>query len=96
MTDSTEVETQPTGVSIERTLDVVAKILDDVDFANEVISHNGWPVSMEPHTVALLFLACRFQWAVDLLGRQAATLKREVDGLTSSIRTLEDRACDGK
>lgn len=93
---NTYVETQPTGVSVERTLDVVAKVLDSREFAEEVATHNNWPKDMSQDKVALLFLACRFQWAVDLLSRQAATLKREVDGLTGSVRTMENRECDGK
>lgn len=75
----TDVET--VGVSVERTLDVVAKILDDVDFAHEVANHNKWPVDLTQDRIAVLFLTCRFQWAVDLLSRQTATLKQRVDSL---------------
>ena len=85
MTNSFEVETQPTGVSIERTLDVVAKILDDPDFAKEVATHNSWNPDLSKETVALVFLACRFQWAVDLLSRQTATLKKEVEGIANRV-----------
>jgi hypothetical protein len=91
MSDNLRVEAQPSGVSIERTLDVVAHILSDADFSNEVAVHNGWSSELSVEQVAVLFLACRYQWAVDLLGRQTATLKREVNGLTASVRQLEDQ-----
>jgi hypothetical protein len=86
-----EVEAQPSGASVERTLDVVSHILTDADFAAEVVKHNGWVEALDQKDVAVLFLASRFQWAVDLLAVRDATLKREVDGLATQLASLEDR-----
>lgn len=86
--DFDEVEGQPNGVRIESTLAVVSNILASFDFAQEVVKHNGWEISGPPsqfqHTVAILFLASRFQRAVDTLSRQTATLKNQVDALSAS------------
>ena len=87
---SEEVNVQPTGKSLERTMDVVPEILSDPEFAAEVARHHGWPEDVDTHTIALLFLTGRFQWAIDLLGRQTQTLKRDVDGNTRRIGALED------
>lgn len=86
MNNVIEVETQPNGVSIERTLDVVGNILANPDFAKEVATHNGWFVNddFSQERVALLFLACRFQWAVDLLSRQTSTLSKQVEEATAT------------
>ena len=89
MSNAIEVETQPSGVSVERTLDVVGKILADADFAKEVAAHNGWGDDLSQDRTAVLFLACRFQWAVDLLSRQTSTLRAQVEGATTQEANLE-------
>ena len=83
MSNVVEVETQPNGVSVERTLDVVGMILGDVDFAKEVAVHNGWGDDLSQDRTAVLFLACRFQWAIDLLSRQTSTLSKRVEEATT-------------
>lgn len=95
---SDDVDVQPSGERIETTLAVVANILTDAAFAKEVVAHNGWdevdipPLSQQD--VAILFLASRYQWAVNLLSRQTTTLKAQVDGLLSRVDSLEDRVFD--
>lgn len=84
-------DAQPSGVSIEQTLSVVSHILSNVDFANEVVEHNGWVDGLSQVEVALLFLTSRYQAAVDVLSRQTDTLRREVDGLTRRVVDLEER-----
>ena len=86
-----ENEGQPTGVSIEKTLAVVSNILNDPDFTKEVTRHNGWQptLNMFPEQVALLFLASRYQWSVELLSTQIATLRAELDELRQRTAQLE-------
>lgn len=86
---SNEVDNQPTGASVERTLDVVSHILTDADFSAEVVKHNGWVEGLDQKDVALLFLASRFQWATDLLAVRTGTLKRELDGLATQLSNLD-------
>ena len=75
------VDVQPTGVSIERTMNVVGYILDDPAFAAEVANHNNWPEKLDQKDTALLFLASRYQWSVDLLTLRTDALRRELDGI---------------
>jgi len=83
MNNAIEVETQPNGVSVERTLDVVGQILTDENFSKEVAAHNGWGEDLSQDRTAVLFLACRFQWAIDLLSRQTSTLNKKVEEATT-------------
>lgn len=75
------VDVQPTGERIEQTLDVVPKILFDVDFAREVADHNGFPEDISQEMIAILFLTGRFHWAVATLTQRTDTLCREIDGI---------------
>jgi hypothetical protein len=45
---------------------------------------------MSSDRVALVFLAARFQWAVEVLSRQTQTLRRELEGCDRRLVTLED------
>ena len=74
--------------SVQATLEVVSHILTDADAANEVVVHNGWVEGLSQEQVALLFLASRYQSTVDVLSRQTATLKEEVNALTSRVDAL--------
>lgn len=89
MNNAIGVETQPDGVSFERTLDVVGQILTDANFAREVAVHNGWGEEISSDKTAVLFLACRFQWAIDLLSRQTATLRTQVEEAITRAANLE-------
>lgn len=81
MADNEEVDVQPTGERVERTLDVVPRILFDAEFAEEVRVHNGFPEGIDQKDVAILFLTGRFQWAVTILTQRTDTLAREVEGI---------------
>lgn len=85
-----EVDVQPTGESIERTMDVVPNILTDPDFAEEVRAHNNWPEGLDQKDVAILFLTGRFQSAVELLTMRTNTLNRSVDEALTRVVNLED------
>ena len=74
--------------SIQATLEVVSHILTNADAANEVVVHNDWVEGLTQEQVAILFLASRYQSSVDLLSRQTATLKEEVDSLTEKVENL--------
>ena len=76
-----DVEVQPNGEHAEATLDVVPRILFDLDFANEVRVHNGFPEGLDQKDIAILFLTGRFQWATTILTQRTETLARQVDGL---------------
>ncbi|MBD3261964.1 MAG: hypothetical protein GF334_09940 [Candidatus Altiarchaeales archaeon] len=76
-----DVDAQPNGERLEKTMDVVPRILFDADFAEEVRKSNGFPEGVDQKDVAILFLTGRFQWAVELLTRRTNTLDRQVDGL---------------
>lgn len=76
-----DVDVQPNGERVERTLDVVPRILFDADFAEEVRVSNGFPEGLDQKDVAILFLTGRFQWAVTLLTARTDTLMRQMDGL---------------
>lgn len=86
-----DVDVQPTGESVEQTLAVVSHVLSDSEFAAEVRRHNGWKEDLSDQDTALLFLSSRYQWSVDLLSLRTATLKRELDGLTTRVVDLEAR-----
>jgi hypothetical protein len=86
-----EVDVQPSGVKIEKTLEVVEKILVDPIFAVEVAAHNNWDVDLDPRDIALRFLASRYQWSISLLSLQTANLRNELSGLASSVLYLEDK-----
>ncbi len=86
-----DVETQPTGVSVEQTLAVVSHVLSDPEFAAEVRNQNGWIEDLTDEKTAVLFLASRYQWSVSLLSLQTTTLKRELDGLATQLAHLETR-----
>jgi hypothetical protein len=90
MSDEVEdVEAQPTGVSIEKTLDVVGCILSDPEFAERVADHNEWVEGLDQKDIAILFLASRYHGAVDLFVLRTNTLKREFDGLATQLADLE-------
>jgi len=86
-----DVEVQPNGVSVEQTLAVVSHVLTDPEFAAEVRRHNDWVEGLSDQETAVLFLASRYQWSVDLLSLRTATLKRELDGLATRLSDLEAR-----
>ena len=87
-----EVDVQPNGVRVEKTLEVVERILQDTDFAAEVAEHNGWSTDADVRETALRFLASRYQWSVSLLSLQTNNLKAEMDALSDAVRHLQDRA----
>ncbi len=87
---SAEVEAQPTGVRLEKTLPVVDQILANPDVCEQVKEHNGWPVDISSDRTALLFLTARFQEAVTLLSMQTKTLKRLADSHEARVVALED------
>jgi len=93
MSDEMEdVEAQPTGVSVERTMDVVGYILFEDGFAEKVAEHNGWNVEgFDRKDIAIQFLASRYQWSVDLLTLRTNTLMREFAGLATQLSDLEGR-----
>lgn len=76
-----DVDVQPNGERVERTMDVVPRILFDADFAEEVRKRNGFPEGLDQKDVAILFLTGRFQWAVTLLNKRTETLAGEVECL---------------
>lgn len=76
-----DIDVQPTGERVEATLDVVPRILFDIDFAEEVRAHNGFPEGLDQKDVAILFLTGRFQWATTIFTQRTDTLARQLDGL---------------
>ena len=86
-----DVDVQPNGEHVEKTFEVLPRILFEEDFAEEVRVQNGFPEGMDQKDIAILFLTGRFQWAVSLLSMQTVTLKREVDGLATQLSDLEAR-----
>jgi hypothetical protein len=76
-----DVDVQPNGEHVERTLDVVPRILFDPEFAEEVRAHNDFPEGVDQKDVAILFLTGRFHWAIDLLTKRTDTLARQIDGM---------------
>ena len=84
-----DAEVQPNGVDISPTVLAVNEILFNSEFAAEVRGHNGWVEDLSDERTALLFLAARYQWAVELLSRQTVTLKQQVDGLERRLVAFE-------
>ena len=85
-----EVEAQPTGERIEKTLAVVNEILTNPDICEQVKANHGWPIDMASDRVAILFLAARYQEAVTVLSLQTQTLKRFVESHEARLVTLEE------
>ena len=84
-----DANVQPNGVDISPTLLAVNEILFNSEFAAEVRAHNDWAEDLSDERTALLFLAARYQWAVDLLSRQTITLKQLTDGHDRRLVALE-------
>lgn len=85
-----DVDVQPSGEVVERTLDVVCFILSDPEFAGKVAEHNEWVTDdLDQRDIALLFLASRFTWATDLFTLRTDTLMRQLGGLANQINDLE-------
>ena len=85
----TEANVQPNGVDISPTLLAVNEILFNSEFAAEVRAHNDWAEDLSDERTALLFLAARYQWAVELLSRQTVTLKQTAEALERRLVALE-------
>lgn len=85
-----EIDIEPT-VELSKTKDLVARILVDADFAKEVAVHNRWDGNLPAAHVALLLLSARFNWAVELLSRQTATLLNLTNTSLARTAQLEDR-----
>ncbi len=84
-----EADVQPNGVDISPTLLAVNEILFNSEFAAQVRAHNNWAEDLSDDRTAVLFLAARYQWAVDLLSRQTITLKQTTEGLERRLVALE-------
>ncbi len=80
---------QPNGVDISPTVLAVNEILFNAEFAAQVRVHNDWAGSLSDERTALLFLAARYQWTVELLSRQTVTLKQLTEGLERRLVALE-------
>ncbi len=87
---SNEVEAQPTGVRLEKTLAVVNEILTNPEICEQVKETHGWPIDMAPDRVAVLFLTARYQEAVTVLSLQTQTLKRFVESHEARLVDLEE------
>ena len=86
---NTDADVQPNGVDISPTVLAVNEILFNSEFAAEVREHNGWAKDLSDERTALLFLAARYQWTVELLSRQTVTLKQATEGLERRLVALE-------
>ena len=84
-----EADVQPNGVDISPTVLAVNEILFNSEFAAEVRAHNNWVEDLSDERTALLFLAARYQWTVELLSRQTVTLKQATEGLERRLVALE-------
>jgi hypothetical protein len=84
-------DVQPNGQELTLTADVVEAVLIDPEVCSEVRERNGWSSYLTAEQVALKFLAQRFQEAVGILSMRTHTLKRDVDGNTSRVISLEDK-----
>ncbi len=84
-----DAEVQPNGIDISPTLLAVNEILFNSEFAAELRAHNNWVEDLSDERTALLFLAARYQWAVELLSRQTITLKQQSEGLERRLVALE-------
>lgn len=88
--DVKEVDVQPNGVDLSKTLWAVNEMLTNAEFCEEVKAHNGWPEDMSSDRAALLFLTARYQSTVDLLVRRTDYLHNQVSGNTNRVVALED------
>ncbi|KKL13757.1 hypothetical protein LCGC14_2522580 [marine sediment metagenome] len=86
---NTDADVQPNGVDISPTVLAVNEILFNSEFAAEVREHNNWVGDLSDERTALLFLAARYQWTVELLSRQTVTLKQATEGLERRLVALE-------
>ena len=86
---NTDADVQPNGVDISPTVLAVNEILFNSEFAAEVREHNNWAEDLSDERTALLFLAARYQWTVELLSRQTVTLKQATEGLERRLVALE-------
>jgi|GEM_PF-5331203 len=86
---NTDADVQPNGVDISPTVLAVNEILFNSEFASEVREHNNWVGDLSDERTALLFLAARYQWTVELLSRQTVTLKQATEGLERRLVALE-------
>ncbi len=86
---SKDAEVQPNGVDLSPTVLSVNEILFNSEFAAEIRAHNDWAADLSDERTALLFLAARYQWTVELLSRQTVTLKQAVDALERRLVALE-------
>ena len=86
---NTDADVQPNGVDISPTVLAVNEILFNSEFAAEVREHNNWVEDLSDERTALLFLAARYQWTVELLSRQTVTLKQATEGLERRLVALE-------
>lgn len=84
-----EADVQPNGVDISPTVLAVNEILFNSEFAAEVRAHNDWAEDLSDERTALLFLAARYQWTVELLSRQTVTLKQATESLERRLVALE-------
>lgn len=84
-----DANVQPNGVDISPTVLAVNEILFNSEFAAEIRAHNDWAEDLSDERTALLFLAARYQWTVDLLSRQTITLKQLTEGLDRRLVALE-------
>lgn len=90
MVDETSFEDlQPDTPTLSRTLDIVNAVLSDPSFCDRVREHFQWPADTSPDRVALLFLAMRFQWAVQGLALRTETLKKRTDECLDRVAVLE-------
>ena len=86
---NTDADVQPNGVDISPTVLAVNEILFNADFAAQVRAHNNWAEDLSDERTALLFLAARYQWTVELLSRQTVTLKQTAESLERRLVALE-------
>jgi len=84
-----EADVQPNGVDISPTVLAVNEILFNPEFAAQVRAHNDWAEDLSDERTALLFLAARYQWTVELLSRQTVTLKQTAESLERRLVALE-------
>ena len=84
-----DADVQPNGADISPTVLAVNEILFNSEFAAEIREHNGWVADLSDERTAILFLAARYQSAVELLSRQTVTLKQLTEGLERRMVSLE-------
>jgi len=85
-----EVDVQPSGVDLSKTLWAVNEMLINADFCEDVKAHNGWPEDMSSDRAALLFLTARYQSTVDVLVRRTDYLLSQMGGNEGRVVALED------